>query len=397
MTLVETSDLAAPAVHTKITPLRVLGTSVTQVPAVREAAEADLGIALEFITLDGAAAQRRGALEPLSFDVYDQWFHDLEMVWPTGSLQPIEISRLRQWDEINELPKTGRLGPEVHRAAGGNPSQHLYVQPDGRLGNTPTSYLSMIPTVHNADGFAVLGDDNITSWSAMLDPEHAGRVLLHADPAIGAFDILLALQAKGEMRAANIADLTLAEVDSMIDHLARYHRNGQFSTVWSDETEAIQAVEQGGAMIGSLWWSGAIRLKALGVPIRMISPDEGCRGWFGGIGLSTHLSGRATDAAYEFINWWLEGGPGEILSRNGAYLANHSAVRAKLSPEEWDFWYGGKPARSAIRDADGREVYAQGECREGGSYAERMGRVVVWNSVMTEHNYLLRRWEDLFR
>ena len=59
-------------------------------------------------------------------------------------------------------------------------------------------------------------------------------------------------------------------------------------------------------------------------------PIEGCRGWFGGLALSAHLSGSGTcDAAYEYLNWWLDGGPGAILARNGAYLANHSAVRAE--------------------------------------------------------------------
>ena len=395
MTAGRADDLATPPVHTDHAPLRLLGTSVTHVAAVKAAAKADLGVALEFITLDGAAAQRRGALEPLSFDVYDQWFHDLDLVWPTGSLQPLEISRLSGWDEINDLPKTGRLGPDAHRAAGGDPSQHLYVQLDGRLGSTPTSQISMLPTVHNSDGFAVLGeDDGATSWAALLDPERSGRVILQSDSAIGALDILLALQAKGEMRPAKLADLTLEEVDELVDHLSRYRATGQFHTVWNDEAEAVKAMQEGSPMIGSLWWSGAIRLKAMGVPVRMVSPDEGCRGWFGGLSLSAHLSDRTCDAAYEYLNWWLDGGPGVILTRNGAHLANHSAVRARLSPEEWDFWHEGKPARVAICDGEGREVYAPGEYREGGSYNERMGRVVVWDTVMTEHNYLLRRWED---
>ena len=365
---------------------------MTQVEAVKAAAEADLGIALDFVTLDGAAAQRRGALQPRSFDVYDQWFHDLDLVWPTGSLQPLEIARLHRWDEINDLPKTGRLGPDARRAAGGDPSQLLFVQLDGGLGNTPTGLVSMVPTVHNADGFAVLGDDDATSWGALLDPERAGRVILQSDPAIGALDMIMALEATGQMRPANMADLTLNEIDTLVSHLADYRASGQFHSIWTDESEAVSAMQQGEPMIGSLWWSGAIRLRAMGVPVRMVSPQEGCRGWFGGLALSVHLTGRERDAAYEYLNWWLDGGPGAILTRNGAYLANHSAVRARLSADEWDFWYRGQKARKPICDTQGNEVYAACETREGGSYSERMGRVVVWDTVMTEHNYLMRRW-----
>jgi len=73
-------------------------------------------------------------------------------------------------------------------------------------------------------------------------------------------------------------------------------------------------------------------------------------------------------------------------------MANHETVRAELSGDEWGFWYEGAPARSPICDSEGRAIYRVGERREGGSYAERMSRVVVWDNVMTEHNYLMRKW-----
>lgn len=388
----EDRTVTAPAVHRPARPLRVLGTSVTQMGPIKAAAEADLGLAIDFITLDGAAAQRRGALQPESFDVYDQWFHDLDLVWPTGSLQPIDIARLPAWEAINPLPKTGRLSPTSPRALGGDPSQRLYVQMDGGLSDVASDRISMVPTVHNADGFAVVGGIAATSWSALLDPAFAGRVALQSDPAIGALDMLLAMQARGEMRPGNLGDLSLAEIDALIARLEAAIAAGQFGCVWTDEDEVVAAMARGEPMLGSLWWSGAIRLRAMGVPVRMVTPDEGCRGWFGGVALSSRLDGRARDAAYAYLNWWLGGAPGAIVARNGAYVANLDAVRTALSTEEWDFWYGGAPARRAICDAEGNTVYAAGESREGGSYTQRMARVVVWDTVMTEHNYLMRKW-----
>ena len=44
--------VAAPRVRRQRDRLRMLGTSVTQTPAIRQAAERDLGIAFEFITRD---------------------------------------------------------------------------------------------------------------------------------------------------------------------------------------------------------------------------------------------------------------------------------------------------------------------------------------------------------
>jgi putative spermidine/putrescine transport system substrate-binding protein len=146
--------------------------------------------------------------------------------------------------------------------------------------------------------------------------------------------------------------------------------------------------------IGSMWWSGIARLRARGIPARMVTPVEGCRGWFGGLGLARHVRGAALDAAYDYINWWLDGSAGALMARNGAYMANPQAVRRHLSADEWAFWYEGAAARGPIRDPEGHVIFAPGERREGGSYAERMSRVVVWDAVMEEHNYLVRRWES---
>jgi putative spermidine/putrescine transport system substrate-binding protein len=35
-----------------------------------------------------------------------------------------------------------------------------------------------------------------------------------------------------------------------------------------------------------------------------------------------------------------------------------------------------------------------GRARDGGSFDERMGRIAVWNSVMDNDRYLIRRWNE---
>ncbi|MEM9048035.1 MAG: extracellular solute-binding protein [Pseudomonadota bacterium] len=389
------SSLAAPAAHPSRPALRVLGTSVTQIPAIKAAARADLGLAFDFITLDGTEAQRRGALAPESFDVYDQWFHDIDLIWPTGSIQPIDIRRIARWDEINAIPKTGRLKPNMTRACGGDPSRRLFVQLDGSLGDTTSERISMLPTVHNADSFAVIGADaaSVSSWGALLDPVWAGRVVLQADAAIGSLDLVLALQARGQLLPDDPGDLRLEEIDALIDRMQTLRSAGHFRAVWSDEAEAIAALRDGGPAIGSLWWSGVTQLRGDGVPVEMTTPREGYRGWFGGLALSAHLSGWERDAAYDYLNWWLDGRAGALMARAGAYMANPDAVRTHLSPAEWGFWYKGEPAGTDIRDPEGRVIFPAGSRREGGAYAARMARVTVWDTVMVEHNYLVRGWE----
>ncbi|MEP3278809.1 MAG: extracellular solute-binding protein [Stappiaceae bacterium] len=393
----ESPGISAPSVRRSREPLRVLGTSVTQIDPIMRAAEEDLDLSFDFITLDGTEAQRRGALSPDSFDVYDQWFHDIDLIWPTASIQPININRINRWDQINDLPKKGRLMPGMTRATGGDPSQRLFVQLDNSLGNLQSERISMVPTVHNADGFAVVGTEaaSIDSWGALLEPEWAGRVVLQSDAAIGSLDMLLALRARNELDFQDPGNLTLEEIDDLIELLKAYKLAGHFRCIWADEEQAVRAMRQGKPAIGSLWWSGVIKLRALGASVTMVTPKEGYRGWFGGLALSARLDDWSKDAAYDYINWWLDGKPGAIMARAGAYMSNPESVKRWLSEEEWAFWYEGKPATVPIKNPSGQTIYETGSVREGGSYKERMAHVAVWDTVMEEHNYLVRRWENV--
>ncbi|SLN09849.1 hypothetical protein ROJ8625_00111 [Roseivivax jejudonensis] len=373
----------------------MLGTTVTQVPALKRAAEEDLGIQLEFISLDGTAAQRVGALYPDRFDVYDQWFHDIDLIWPTGSIQPIDVTRISRWTEIETLPRLAHQTSGAPPASGSEPSERLFVQMDGSLGDRPTSWISMAPTVHNADSFAVVGADpkSVRSWGALLDPDWSGAVCLQTDAAIGVLDMTLALHARGGFAPDDAGDLSLEEIDTLVAKTETYRREGHFGCLWADESEAIRAFGRSERMLGSLWWSGFTKLRALGIPVEMVTPEVGYRGWFGGLSLSSRADPWHVDAAYDYFNWWYGGRAGALMSRNGAYMMARETVRTYLTEAEWDFWYAGKPAATEIRNSDGAIVFDVGEVREGGSYTERMSRIAIWDTIMREHNYLVRRWE----
>jgi putative spermidine/putrescine transport system substrate-binding protein len=65
-----------------------------------------------------------------------------------------------------------------------------------------------------------------------------------------------------------------------------------------------------------------------------------------------------------------------------------------MSPDEWDFWYEGKPAATDMVDPFGKKLEPKGAVRDGGSFTDRMGRVECWNSVMKEQAYLVRKWNE---
>ncbi|WP_417585690.1 ABC transporter substrate-binding protein [Pelagibacterium sp.] len=386
--------LTSPPLHTNPPVLRVLGTGVTLIDTVLASAEADLGIRLEFTALDGIEAQRRGVLAPDSFDIYDQWFHDLDLVWPARSLRPIEVDRIDCWDEIWSWPV---LQSDPDRTAPrGTPRDRLFVQESGELGPAASGQISMLPTVYNADSFAIVGDSTAPeprSWGDLLSEEWRGKVAIQADAAIGVPDLLLALRARGEFQCENPGNLTLGEIGSFIRLVKKYQLSGHFAGFWTDMTPRAD----GTAILSTMWWSNYLSQKAKGIPIRMCAPREGYRGWSGGMALSRHLDPRTEELAYAYLNWWLSGPAGAIMARNGAYLAAPSATRAHLSASEWDFWYAGKPAACDIHDAFGSVVYRAGDLREGGSYESRQQKIVIWNSVMDEHNFLVRLWDEIIK
>jgi hypothetical protein len=223
------------------------------------------------------------------------------------------------------------------------------------------------------------------------------REALQSDAAIGALDAALAVQGAGLASFKDIGNMSIEEIDVLADILVRKQKEGHFAAFWSDDEEAAQLMLSPSIDIQSLWSPTLMRLHRAGVKYRLAVPREGYRAWFGGLSLSRHAQGPVLDAAYAYLNWWLSGWPGAVMARQGYYIGNPARSRDHLSSAEWDYWYAGKPAREELLGSDGLPLIDIGEVRDGGSYEQRMGHIAVWNSVMDEHNYLVRRWGDFMR
>lgn len=87
--------------------LRILGTAISLLEELRLGAERDLGMDIEFDNQDFMTAQHKAALEPMTYDIYDQCFHNLDIVWYWRAVQPIDIELITLWAEIIDLTKTG--------------------------------------------------------------------------------------------------------------------------------------------------------------------------------------------------------------------------------------------------------------------------------------------------
>jgi putative spermidine/putrescine transport system substrate-binding protein len=380
--------------------LRVLGTEVTLLEPLREQAERDLGLDIRFESLNFVDAQRKAAMQPESFDVYDQCFHNLEIVWHWQAIQPIDTQRITLWDQVSELTKSGRLRATAQESRGDAPLKNLYVQPGHILGRRPSRHISMLPTVYNVDSFVYLpslfsdADAGQATWGWLFDEQARGRLALVDEPAIGPFDAALALEALGLLRFADIGNMSVLEIDQMMALLNARKREGFFCGLWKSAAESVEFMLSGRAAIQSIWSPGVNALRSAGKAVIEAVPREGYRAWHGGLCLSSGLSSPALDSAYRYLNWWLSGWPGALMSRQGHYFSVPSTLRKVLAADEWDYWYEGRPARRDLPGADGRTVVSAGQSRAGGSYAARTDHIALWNTTMDEHNYLVRRWTE---
>ncbi|WP_429813736.1 ABC transporter substrate-binding protein [Ensifer sp. B1-9] len=395
------TTVANPALHLVGRPkLRVLGTAISLLEELRLRAEEDLGIEVVFDNNDFLTTQHKAAQEPDSYDIYDQCFHNLDIVWYWRAIQPISIGRIALWDEINDLTKTGHIGPNARLGQGDAPVKKLFVQPNLELGDTPSTLISMLPTTHNFDSFAYRTDVApnsvaMNSWAALLDERWAGRAALVDEPAIGIFDAALAAQAAGLMSFENIGSMSVDEIDRLIGLLEERKKDGYFRAFWRTAEDAARLMLRGETDIQSMWSTGINILNGQGVPVEQAVPAEGYRAWHGGLCLARHLSGRMLDVAYEYLNWWISGWPGAVVARQGYYISTPERSRAFMSAAEWDYWYGGLPAAEDLPGPDGTIRIKAGSVRSGGSYWQRANCIAVWNTTMDEHNYLVRRWMQL--
>jgi putative spermidine/putrescine transport system substrate-binding protein len=396
-----TSPAVAYAQIKKRFRVRVLGTHVTLQEPLRQRAQKELGIELVFEPGGSAAVLQKASSRPDSFDLYEQWSDSLQVLWRARAIQPIDTKRIRAWDEINSLTKTGRLTPDARIGLGDAPSKLLYVQPNGELGKNANNQVSFLPYVHNVDSFGYNADIvpegtpyDSESWGWLFDPQWVGKVALVNSPTIGLFDAALAAQARGLVKFRDIGNITRDEMDKLFRAMLELKRQGHFRGVWTSVPQSVDLMEKGETVIQSMFSPGVTAVRGRGIPCIYAAPREGYRAWHGVMCLSAASSGPNRDAAYEYMNWWLSGWPGAFIARQGYYISNPQRSREHLLPSEWDYWYDGKPAAESLVGTDGRICVTKGERRRGGSYEERFSNVAVWNTVMDTYEYSLTRWHD---
>jgi putative spermidine/putrescine transport system substrate-binding protein len=380
--------------------LRFIGTGVSQINEIRDKAQTDLGFKLDMRALSTEENNQIAITQPGQYDVFDGEFFSLPLVVPSGNLQAIDVSKITDFDKIVTIFTTNKFdGARVETSQGTSPYKVMYLadQDAKEFAPEPTNWATLIPFQYNADTLGYRPDlvgRNIESWGELFNAEFKGKTSILDIPSIGIMDAAMVVEALGLMTFGDKGNMTKEEIDKITGILMEQKKAGQFRAFWKTFDESVNLMASGEVVLQSMWSPAVTAVKAKGIQCVYAPLKEGYRAWGGGIGLSKNLSGIALDAAYEYINWMLEGWVGAFLGRQGYYSAVPENAKKYMSPAEWDFWYEGKPAAEDMIDPFGKKLEPKGAVRDGGSFKERMGNVVVWNSTMKEQVYLVQKWNE---
>lgn len=397
------SLLAAPMVwanNLKDITIQQVGPSYSVYPDIAAKASEDLGFKINTQAAWTDALMARVVNQPETVDIADIEFWALSKVWRSKRLHAIEIAKIKNWDKIIPLFRDGKNfdGSDASRQ-GILPYEVQYTDAPGSdaFADGPTGYATVVPTIYNADTLGIRPDligRPIESWAELLNPEFAGKTALLNTPQIGIMDAAMAIEARGDFVYGDKGNMTREEIDKTIEILIAAKKAGQFRAFWSSFDESVNLMASGEVVIQSMWSPAVTAVRTRGIDVSYAPLKEGYRGWGVGMGLMSHLEGLKLEAAYEYLNWILDGWQGAFMAKTGYYSSVPETTKAELSAAEWDFWYGGKPASVDIKDPFGALQGSAGLVRDGGSFEDRMGNVACWNTVMDEDRYMVKRWNE---
>src|SRR5690606_35465980 len=251
--------------------LRQFGTGVSNLNAIAEKCKEDLGITLEMTATDSDAAAQRAVTQPDSYDIADIEYWILKKVFPAGVIQPMDTSKLKYYDKIVPLFITGKLTPGSEIAQGTAPHTVGFVagQAATTFAKEPTQWLTMVPTIYNADTLGIRPDlvgREITSWADMMDPAFKGKTSILNIPSIGIMDAAMIMEAMGNLTYADKGNMTREEIDATIEFLIKAKQGGQFRAFWKSFDESVNLMASGEVVIQSMWSPAVAAVRSKGIP-----------------------------------------------------------------------------------------------------------------------------------
>ena len=382
-----------------ITLLHV-GQSYSAIKEIGIQASKDLGFTIEIQVVDANTQLNRLFTQPKTIDINDM--ESFDVIRSSGQ----EGAGAGTGEQIQALRQNG---PHLHQRRVSGRTQGLYpgrfavsvqywADKDGtKLAKQATDWMTGIPMVYNADTLGIRPDligRKVTEWKELLNPEFKGKAALVDAPSIGVMDVAMAIESRGDLKYGNKGNMTSAEIDKTIEIMTGLKKSGHFRAFWTNFDQSVNLMASGEVVIQSMWSPAVTAVRSAQHRLLLCSSQGGLSRLVSLLSPMAHLTGLKADAAMEYLNWYNSGWQGGFIAKQGYYSAVPETAKNFMTPDEWAYWYEGKPAAADIMDPYGHLMEKKGVTRDGGSFWDRMGNIACWNTLMDEDKYLTKRWNE---
>lgn len=238
-----------------------------------------------------------------------------------GLTQPIDTSRLDNWDKI--LPALTGLSD--------------FVDADGTVWAVPFDW-GNTGIVYRTDRI----DATAATVQSFANPEYAGRVSM-PDNVYDAYALAsLAIGLK------TWEDVSMDHVDQMSEFLRSVHGNVRF--YWADQGQLDSAIKTGEIDLAFAWNATELALQADSIPVTMVRDAEiGVSSWACGYVHLKDGSGN-DDAVYDYLNAITDVATGQYIVESWGYAHANADTYAAV-PQETLASYGYDDVENFLEDS----------------------------------------------
>jgi putative spermidine/putrescine transport system substrate-binding protein len=184
-------------------------------------------------------------------------------------MRGIDVKRIANYERMVPVFTKGLAHGQAVSRQGTAPIKVSYLQ--GELANTfatePTQWMTLIPTVYNADTLGIRPDligRPITQWRELLNPEFRGKTAILNIPSIGIMDAAMASESMGVLQYSDKGNMTREEIDKTIALLIDAKKKGQFRAFWKEFNESVNLMASGEVIIQSMWSPAVTKVRQMG-------------------------------------------------------------------------------------------------------------------------------------
>ena len=126
----------------------------------------------------------------------------------------MDAKKIKEFDNITPVFTKGQLpNGKVIGDQGTAPKKVMFVEGEHstKFSPTPTEWVTLIPTVYNADTLGIRPDlikRPIEHWSELLNPEFKGKAAILNIPSIGIMDAAMVVESLGKYKYPDKGNMT---------------------------------------------------------------------------------------------------------------------------------------------------------------------------------------------